>query len=514
MRIHGERWVGAAATLLLLACGACTLLLDRTESQCHTDDDCAHFGGHPYCQNGLCVPSGLGPKDCFFGSPQRPQDFANQCSAASCVAVDDCGHLGLCGAAGDLSAPLAPPPDAGSGAGTPGDGGAADGSRAPTLPACADPASGRSQVIYMTGSSNFPPLLAKLAPLVLATGFTPVFQVTSSCAGVRSIFGADPSDRTIHDPAPSPNAKYASYFQADGTSVKCLLGPDGASVDVGESDLFSSTCDGFGPPDGTIGEYFGPIQAMAFVVPGKSRETAISAEAARAVFGNGGAGPWSDPSLFFVRNAGTGTQQMVAHAIDVPASGFWGVDRGTAANVDGLMRVIADDGLAQQAIGIISVDYADDDRANLKALAFRAAGQTCAYLPDSTEFRRDKRNVRDGHYPIWGPVHFFAAVSNGVPVSPAAQAFVSVVSVPNVQQALLDAFIDASLVPGCAMQVQRDSELGALSPYSPPFQCGCYFESRPSVNGAASPECTKCATANDCTDPNRPACNLGYCEVQ
>jgi hypothetical protein len=285
-------------------------------------------------------------------------------------------------------------------------------------------------------------------------------------------------------------------------------------VDIGESDVFSSTCDGFGAPGGSIGEYVGPIQAMAFVVPGKSRETAITAEAARAVFGLGGAAPWTDPSLFFVRNSGTGTQQMIGHAIAVPAASFWGLDRGTAAEVDSLMRVISDDTLAEQAIGIISTDWYDDDRVNLRALAFKAAGQECAYLPDSTEFKKDKRNVRDGHYPIWGPVHFFTAVDNGVPVSPGAQAFVSVVSVPNVQQALLDAFIGSSLVPGCAMSVQRSSELGPLSPYSPPFQCGCYFEASPSVNGAAPPECTRCTTPNDCTDPRRPACNLGYCEVQ
>ena len=33
-------------------------------------------------------------------------------------------------------------------------------------------------------------------------------------------------------------------------------------------------------------------------------------------------------------------------------------------------------------------------------------------------------------------------------------------------------------------------------------------------NGAAPPGCTTCATANDCNDPARPACNLGFCEVQ
>ena len=154
------------------------------------------------------------------------------------------------------------------------------------------------------------------------------------------------------------------------------------------------------------------------------------------------------------------------------------------------MKVIADPSLAEQAIGIISTDYYDDDRANLKALAFQAEGQGCAYLPDSTPYKKDKQNVRDGHYPIWGPIHFFAAVNNGVPVSPGAQAFASVVSVPNIPQALLDAFIGSSLVPSCAMSRAALERARALTAYSPPFQCGCYFEASPAVNGSAPPGCT------------------------
>jgi hypothetical protein len=88
------------------------------------------------------------------------------------------------------------------------------------------------------------------------------------------------------------------------------------------------------------------------------------------------------------------------------------------------------------------------------------------------------------------------------------------VSVPNIPQALLDAFISSSLVPSCAMKVQRSTELGPLSAYTPPFECDCYFLASPSVNGSAPPECALCKTANDCTDPSRPACNLGYCEPQ
>jgi hypothetical protein len=203
---------------------------------------------------------------------------------------------------------------------------------------------------------------------------------------------------------------------------------------------------------------------------------------------------------------------MIGKAINVPPSQFWGIDRGSASAVDSELRVIADPTTANEAIGIISADYYDADRTNLAALAFKAEGQDCAYLPDSTAYKKDKQNIRDGHYPIWGPIHFFTAVSGGVPTSAAAEAFVSVVSVPNLAQSLLDAFIGASLVPACAMQVQRTSELGPLSTYAPPFECGCYFEA--SVNGSAPSSCARCNTANDCNDPTHPACNLGYCEVQ
>jgi ABC-type phosphate transport system substrate-binding protein len=506
------RWAAATATALLSTSAACSALLDRNATQCQTDGDCARFGGHPLCQAGVCAPSGLGPSGCFSGAPSRPLDFLNQCGTAQCIPFDRCAH-GLCGDASDFDAALVTPVhlDAGS---SPAPATSATDSGA-VLPSCLDASQGRGQVLVMTGSSNFPPLLGKLAPLIATTGYTPVYQVTNSCTGVNTIFGTG-SATMINDPAPGPNAKYAAYYDASGTSHPCLLGAAGARVDVGESDIFSTTCNAEYAAGSSAGEYLGPIQAMAFVVPGKSQETAITAEAARAVFGSGGVNvkPWSDPSLYFVRNGNTGTQQEIGHAIDVPANAFWGIDRGNAANVDALMKVITDPGVAEQAIGIISVDYYDADRANLRALAFQAPGQDCAYLPDSTPFMKDKQNVRDGHYPIWGPLHFFATVSNGVPVSQAAQAFVSIVSVPNVPQALLDAFISSSLVPPCAMRVQRSTELGPLSGYTPPFECDCYYLGSPSVNGSAPAECTPCKTANDCADPSRPACNLGYCEAQ
>jgi ABC-type phosphate transport system substrate-binding protein len=524
-----------------LAFAACTLLVNRSTVQCNHDSDCAQYGNHPFCQNNVCVPSGLEPNDCFYptdAGPEQPTDFLNQCSStAACVSFDNCTVLGICcdkthtGVCepGEFEAGLLTPPDASlpattTPATTTADPDGGDGGPAP-LPSCQDPTNGRANVIYMTGSSNFPPLLQKLAPLIAmntAPSYTVIYQVTNSCTGVSSVF----DNKTISDPAPSPSAKYAQYVvvAANGaTSLQnCTLGPQPVPVDVGESYIFSTTCDSTAVPGGAVDEYFGPIQAMVFVVPGKSTQTSISAEAARAVFGTGGGGfmniPWNTPALYFVRNASTGTQQMIGKAIGVPPAAFWGFDRGSAANVDAQMRVITDEATANKAIGIISADYYDSDRSNLNALAFKATQQDCAYLPDSTAFKTDKQNVRDGHYPIWGPLHFFAAVDgNGDPVSPAAAAFVSVVSVPKLSQGLLGVFIQSSLVPTCAMQVQRTSELGPLSEYSPPSECTCFFEA--SVSGATAagmppPDgCTACMSSAECP-ATKPACNFGYCEVQ
>jgi hypothetical protein len=501
-----RRWSPAMSAGAVLCLAACTLLLDRTSTQCRSDADCTKFEGHSFCHGGWCVASGLGPPDCFYGTPQQQQDFLNQCSTAECLLFDNCMRLQLCGAAASTPPPVAPPP-LDSSAPPPSAGGADAGA----MPNCVDPISGRTQVVYLTGSSNFPPLLAKLAPIVIAAGGpTPVFQITNSCTGVKSIFSAVQAAHFIHDPpVGSSAAKYAAYFGPDGNQVPCILGAVGASVDIGESDIFSSTCPGSPMVDNTVNESLGPNQAMAFVVPGASGQTAISEEAAREVFGLGGnnglAGPWIDPARYFVRNANTGTQQMIGHAIGVSADQFWGIDQGTASSVDQGLKVL-NGPEAEQAIGIISVDWYDNDRKNLKALAYKAKDQACAYLPDSTPDSTDKRNVRDGHYPIWGPIHFFTAN----PLPAAAGAFLSIVAVPKVNTAVLDAFIAASLIPTCAMMVQRDSELGSITPYSPPFQCGCYFESK---NAAPGVDCMPCKTASDCPAA-RPACNLNFCEVQ
>lgn len=379
---------------------------------------------------------------------------------------------------------------------------------------CKDPADGRANVIYVAGSSAIRPFLGFVAKLVAADGFTIVYQSQGSCTGVAAILDADPTKRIIKDvPAAGTRAaNYAIAFDADGNAKECFLDPMGNTVDVGASDVYPDTC---GYQLGSeASDYEGPVQPMTLVVSSVSSQTSISAEAAYMAFGMGGNGgksaPWTDPTFFFVRNQSSGTQQMVARAIRVPAEKWWGVDRGGSGAVRSGMKTLLDARGAEKGIGILSTDIADDERANLRVLAFKGYGGLCGYLPDSTANSLDKRNVRDGHYPIWGPVHFVTKTTGGVP-SAAASALVTRFAAPRIDQSLLDAIIGKHLVPKCAMQVKRSSELGAYERRtSNDYRCDCYFENV--TTGTAGAGCKACRTTTDCPS-DRPSCNYGFCEV-
>jgi hypothetical protein len=490
-KFSSGRWLLALAAGAALS--ACSLLLDRSP-QCRTDDDCLTFGNHPTCRQGLCVASGLGPPGCFFGTPRTPAEFANACSTSQWIQFDNCARLNVCAPDGGAPAPVTAPVNLGTVPPL------VNMQPAPTIP-CADPS--RPNLIYVTGSTNFPPLLQAVAPLLAAreTPYTVVFQPQTSCKGAGAMFEADVSKHVIKDAVNN----WAFFYDAAGVKHSCLLAPEGNTVDVGESDVFALTC-GYQGGAG-IADYAGPIQAITFVVPAGSTQRAISAEAAHVVFGTGaGLKPWTDPRLYFVRSSGTGTIQLASRAINVPAPGWWGIDRLSSDNLRDSMEGI-DPNSAEKAIGVLSSDFADRARANLRMLAFQAYGQACGYLPDSSATSFDKANVRDGHYPIWGPIHLYARTSNEVP-SAAADALVTRFAVPRLEQKLLDAIVAAGYIPSCAMRVKREEEMGPLSPFQPQFSCGCYYDSR--VNGRSS--CPACAGPSDCP-ATLPACNYGFCEA-
>lgn len=142
-------------------------------------------------------------------------------------------------------------------------------------------------------------------------------------------------------------------------------------------------------------------------------------------------------------------------------------------------------------------------------LAFESFGQRClgAVYPDSGPQTFDKRNVRDGHYTIWGYLWTMArAGAGGRPEDPRVARLVDFVG-GTVAVGGADPIRDAALaggIPACAMRVRRAEDGGPIEAWSPAEPCGCYFES---VVGE-----TACAACPDGTCPDGGVCRFGYCE--
>jgi len=480
-------------------------MVDRGMVQCSVDTDCARFETgatlHAVCSQGVCVNSQLGPKGCFSGTPTTTAQYLNACTTALNIPFDNCAKLGLCGTGAVLPDPVPPPA-----------GGAVPTTIKPVAAPTVKCADAGPNVIYMSGTSDFGPLLKQVTPLLAANTppYRVVFMPGTSCGGVNAAF--DPALTIIKDvPGTSTKAAaYAYYFDDAGTQVSCSLDPDGNVVDIGVSNLYSTVCNTNFVPNATVAGYLGPVVTFGLTVPAVSKQTSISVEAAHIIFGLGGqnplglpASPWLDPSYYSIRNSGAGSTALTAELIHVPRAAFWGVDRLSTDNIRDSLNASAQ---PEQSIGILSIDYADKARDNLRVLYLQGEGQVSGFLPDSTPISFNKVNVRDGHYPLWGYVHFYTANINGAP-SPSAGAFVTRFSVPKLDRPLVDAMIDASLVPQCAMKVARETEMGAFVHNPSTFQCGCYFDNR--IYG--KPSCPICTTSNDCP-ASTPACNYGFCE--
>jgi hypothetical protein len=383
----------------------------------------------------------------------------------------------------------------------------------------------------MYGAADFAPMLLAAQKQLsrLSPPYRAVFQNASSCNGVKSVF--DPANnRVMKDPAPAATSGWAFYYDDSVTparQVNCFINgsttTQGTPITpaIGVSDLYGPTCGTTfipGTGAGAIAEYLGPVVQFGFSVPASSAQKSISVEAVHMVFGRGGkldptvmgmkdAAPWTDPTNYAIRNASAASTVLTGLLADVPALGFWGIDRLSTDNVrDTLLASTATDA----SIGILSMDYNDRNRGNLRALYLQSKGQNTGYLPDSGPNSTDKLNVRDGHYPLWGYIHFFAQLqSDGNPSDP-VKAVVLNFKKENIDQGLVDDIIEASLVPQCAMRVFRTEEMGNFK-LRDSFGCGCYFQKR--TNSTLDAGCKTCNTPSDC-NADRPACNYGYCEVK
>ena len=364
--------------------------------------------------------------------------------------------------------------------------------------------------IYVTGSSALKPVLAALAPaLFSSTKMTVVYLSQGSCAGVGSMVTSTPltTNDTTNAAYWDPNSATVAGSKTAKEEV-CVL-PNGQAADIGASDVFAQTCGlaAQGLPAG-LTDFQGPIQSMTFAVNKSSKEQSISAQAAYMTFGFANVAPWTDTNFFFRRNSGSGTQSMIATAINVDAKIWKGTDAGGSQQVFDKLTALLNQADIDMGIGILAADFAAKD--GVRPLAYQHYGQRCGYKPDVQPL--DKKNTREGRYAIWGPLHLFARTdASGVASQPQARDLISYilgVQPPPLGLNLISTEVQLHVVPPCAMKVQRKVEMGQITPFKPPVSCGCAFDQ--AAVGATT--CKSCGSAQDCGATE--SCNFGFCEAQ
>jgi hypothetical protein len=254
---------------------------------------------------------------------------------------------------------------------------------------------------------------------------------------------------------------------------------------------------------------------MIFIVPETNTlQTNLTAEEAQDIWGCGMAGmvePFtSDLTDTQQRNSGSGTQGVVAKAINVAPGAFKGKMNSGGGD---LVTSLTTAPNPAKAIGFLAADSYDTKRTTLNALAFRAFDQTKAFYADSTVDAFDKKNVRDGHYLVWGPEHFFATYDKTAKKisNTKAEKFIGIVNGTVAVTGVNAIGIEAAsgVIPQCAMKVTRDQDGGYIRPFTPAGgSCGCYFESV-ATKTATPAGCTKCATDAEC---GAKKCLNTFCE--
>ncbi len=521
----------AALVVAAIGSAACSIVAaQRKADQCDSDRDCSAFaeakcdllqhvcliGGTSSAPDGggpdaPAVPSDAdgcwnaawrGDVGCFQCPAKNEGELANACTGAACEPFSNASRI----AGFEAGQPLRPPmpvPDTPMDASAPRDAGAGDAGgdagRPPSTNArCSDLV---PPPLYLMASSALTLVLRTFAQ-ALAPEVTLVWKYDTSCPSLDAILTGE------------TKIKGTAVYWAGDRQLECDV--DGARLaEIGGVDLAPEACvPGFSGSPNLVDET-GPIQVFMFTVPKGSSQKAISAEAAYNVFGFGADShvePWIAPSFIFKRHFNSGVQQVVSAEIHLPMNAWRGVSVDKSSEMKPALIATPD---PERTIGITSADQADeqDSRANLRTLAYQHYGQHCGYLPDSTLGSYDKKNVRDGHYTLWAPYHFYTRRSdraNDPRIATVVNYLTGAKRLPNPNTDLITTLKQGGLVPTCAMRVEREKEGAPIRPFRPSPSCGCYFDVT-SPGGQTPPECVSCRTAADCST-ERPICSFGYCE--
>ena len=388
------------------------------------------------------------------------------------------------------------------------------------IPECNDPQF--PNPVLLTGSSAFEPLLRKMAVAIQAANqgkpaseqVTLMYATSASCDGANSARVPQPVITGGNYYLPDPDHKGEALTRTCAVDVS--KGSAGYTPAIGVSDVSFTSCPGAPasvPAD--IGEWRGPVQSMLIIVPSQNvTMTAISAEQAAAIWGCGAASgipPFTDPNTIMQRSSSSGTQILVSKAIGVPPASFLGLPNSSGGDL--VTKMLGLD--PYSTIGFLAADafqsvtYAG----KLNAVAFRAFNQDKAYYADSDKTKTDKRNVRNGHYVIQGPLHFYVPLTAGQPAPLTKKVLDWITGAVPLDATKPNGYVDlvalAGDVPDCAMKVQQlCGDGGYFSSYTPPVSCGCYFEN--AATGTSSPDCVPCVDSSTCS-PGK-TCQTGYCE--
>jgi hypothetical protein len=507
--------VAASASVLGIFVACSSPELNTSSYACNAAADCLsgfvcapNQAGKKVCQDAKLVAldagTGDGANDAACApNPMSAAEFLNRCDRGQCQLFDNARINGL---PADGKLPELPPPvDAGvtDGGGTTDASGADAG---PTYPAC----SSLPNVVHLSGANAFKRVIAQLATSLAkqSPATTVVFSQGGACQGVELLF--EPG-RTVG----FYKITTASYWDPALGEQFCQVDDSTQVAAIGISGLFPSTCNAgyVGTPE--LGDFLGPVQTTAFVVPYASSERSISAEAAYYLYGLGSTAvtPWTNRNLIFTREKAATVEQVIAKSLGVPPERIIGT---VAGSTDKMIKAVVTASDPNGGIGMLDSSFAENAtyKTQLRMLAYRAFGQSCALFPNSTERSTDKKNVRLGAYPLWSPIHFIARVNTqtGEAVNPTVGKVLAYltgrIQVPNFD--FLNATIVESFIPQCAMQVTRSSDLGAQTVFHPKASCSCRFDEV--TSGSAGGDCATCVSDTACPAA-KPHCNFGYCEA-
>ncbi|MEA2748946.1 MAG: hypothetical protein QOI41_3089 [Myxococcales bacterium] len=357
--------------------------------------------------------------------------------------------------------------------------------------------------IYGLGGSSTKPLIGKVAAGLAAATVpaTIVYQAPGACVGINGLIANTLLTGT------------ASYWDTTGKEQSCALPVAGQPIDFASMGNSAPSCPGVAALPADIGDFLGPVNTYNLIVPVASSQTTISSEAAYFVFGFGQLGqaqPWVDEAQLYRRDANSAAQLFISLATGVPVEKFKGIDtKNNAGTITGVAQSLK----PEAAIGLVSGEVADANRATVRTLAYQHKNQHCGFTPDSTPTAFDKKNVREGRYHIWAPLHFFAKIDAqkkivNPEVAKLLGYFTGEVDAPsNVD--MLSIEISSGNVPKCAMNVWRETDLGGLTKNVPDKPCACFFDSV--ATGKSS--CIACTTDAQCSN-GAPVCRRNFCEAR